>query len=630
MQSNDSARPALGALTLAALGVVFGDIGTSPLYAMRECFNPESSHALPATPANVLGVLSLIFWSLILIVSVKYLGFVLRASNRGEGGILSLMALAFPDKERPSRVRAVLMAGGVFGAALLYGDGMITPAMTVLSAVEGLSIAAPGIKHFVPPIAVGILVGLFSIQRLGTGLVGKMFGPVMVLWFLTLAVLGLKGVLLRPEVLVAFNPWNGLHLLLTNGHQGFVIIGAVFLVVTGGEALYADMGHFGVRPIRCAWFAIVLPALFLNYLGQGALLLDDPSPAKAGNPFFHLAPTWALYPLIALATAAACIASQALISGAFSLSMQAIQLGYLPRMIIRHTSRHERGQIYMPHVNWALMTACIGLVLGFGTSSNLAAAYGVAVAGTEVITTCLFYFAARRLWGWTRLQALALCGLLLSVELAFLSSNLLKVTHGGWFPLVAGAGIFAIMATWKTGRRLVWERLKNATLPRDLFFADIEANPPLRVPGTAIFMAGNPNGTPVALLHNLKHNKVLHARNILLTIVTDEIPHVPEAERVQVEQLPCGFQRVVGHYGFMEEPDVLKLLQTCELAGGPLEIAKTTFFLSRETVLDTGKARMSRWRKWLFAVLARNAQTATSYFGLPANRVVELGMQVEI
>jgi KUP system potassium uptake protein len=383
-----------------------------------------------------------------------------------------------------------------------------------------------------------------------------------------------------------------------------------------------------VQPIRRAWFCIVLPALFLNYLGQGALLLTDPE--AAAQPFFLLAPTWALYPLIALATAAACIASQALISGAFSLSMQAVQLGYLPRMAIFHTSRTERGQIYMPHVNWALMVACLGLVLGFGSSSNLAAAYGIAVACTEVVTTTLFFFAARRLWNWSTAQALALCGFLLVLELAFLSSNLLKVGQGGWFPLLVGALIFTVMTTWKTGRRLVWERIKNATLPRDLFFADIELNPPVRVPGTAIFMAGNPNGTPVALLHNLKHNKVLHTRNILLTIITEEVAHVPEAERVEVEQLPCGFQRVVGRYGFMEEPDVLQLLQTCPLTGGPLELAKTTFFLSRETVLDTGKSRMSRWRKWLFAVLARNAQTATTFFGLPANRVVELAMQVEI
>ena len=628
MNSHDSARPALGALTLAALGVVFGDIGTSPLYALKECFNPESPHSVKPTPDHVLGVLSLIFWSLALIVSVKYLAFVMRASNKGEGGILALMALAFPDRENPRRVRALLVGCGVFGAALLYGDGMITPAISVLSAIEGLEVATKAFNPYIVPLTVAVLVGLFSIQRFGTGRVGAVFGPVMIVWFLALTALGIKGILAKPEVIAAINPLHGLNFLLRAGYQGFVVIGSVFLVVTCGEALYADMGHFGIRPIRLAWFGLVLPALFINYLGQGALLLTNP--AAAENPFYLLAPNWALYPLVALSTAATVIASQALISGAYSLTMHAIQLGYLPRMFIRHTSRDERGQIYMPHVNWALMLACIGLVLGFRTSTNLAAAYGIAVTLTMLVTTMLFYFAARRLWQWPRLKAAAVCCLFFAGELAFFGSNALKIAHGGWFPLVAGAGIFAIMATWKTGRRLVWERIKDATLPRDLFIADIQANPPQRVPGTAIFMAGNPNGTPVALLHNLKHNKILHERNILLTVITTEEAHVPDAERVEVEQLPAGFQRVVGRYGFMEEPNILELLADAPLTGGPVEITKTTFFLSRETILDTGKARMTRWRKWLFAVLARNASTATSYFGLPANRVVELGMQVEI
>ncbi len=628
MQSNDSARPALGALTLAALGVVYGDIGTSPLYAMKECFLPGSSHSVPVTPENVLGVLSLIFWSLALIVSVKYLAFVMRASNRGEGGILALLALAFPDREQPRRTRAILIGCGVFGAALLYGDGMITPAISVLSAVEGLSVATDVFDPFILPITVAVLVGLFSIQWLGTGKVGRLFGPVMIVWFASLAILGAKGILEKPAVIAAVNPLYGLNFLLTAGHQGFVVIGSVFLVVTGGEALYADMGHFGIRPIRLAWFGLVLPALFINYLGQGALLLTNP--AAASKPFYFLAPKWALYPLVALATAATVIASQALISGAYSLTMHAIQLGYLPRMLIRHTSRDERGQIYMPHVNWALMLACIGLVLGFRSSTNLAAAYGIAVTLTMLVTTMLFYFAARRLWEWSRPKAAAVCCAFFIVELAFFGSNALKIAHGGWFPLVAGAAIFAVMTTWKTGRKLVWERIKDATLPRDLFIADIQANPPLRVPGTAIFMAGNPNGTPVALLHNLKHNKILHERNILLTVIVTEEAHVPDAERVTVEQLPAGFQRVVGRYGFMEEPNILKLLAESPIAGGPIEIPKTTFFLSRETILETGKARLWHWRKWLFSLLARNASTATSYFGLPANRVVELGMQVEI
>ena len=556
MNSHDSARPALGALTLAALGVVFGDIGTSPLYALKECFNPESPHSVKPTPDHVLGVLSLIFWSLALIVSVKYLAFVMRASNKGEGGILALMALAFPDRENPRRVRALLVGCGVFGAALLYGDGMITPAISVLSAIEGLEVATKAFNPYIVPLTVAVLVGLFSIQRFGTGRVGAVFGPVMIVWFLALTALGIKGILAKPEVIAAINPLHGLNFLLRAGYQGFVVIGSVFLVVTGGEALYADMGHFGIRPIRLAWFGLVLPALFINYLGQGALLLTNP--AAAENPFYLLAPNWALYPLVALSTAATVIASQALISGAYSLTMHAIQLGYLPRMFIRHTSRDERGQIYMPHVNWALMLACFGLVLGFRTSTNLAAAYGIAVTLTMLVTTMLFYFAARRLWQWPRLKAAAVCCLFFAGELAFFGSNALKIAHGGWFPLVAGAGIFAIMATWKTGRRLVWERIKDATLPRDLFIADIQANPPQRVPGTAIFMAGNPNGTPVALLHNLKHNKILHERNILLTVITTEEAHVPDAERVEVEQLPAGFQRVVGRYGFMEEPNILE------------------------------------------------------------------------
>ncbi|NBV24697.1 MAG: potassium transporter Kup [Proteobacteria bacterium] len=628
MQSHSTERAALPALTLAALGVVYGDIGTSPLYAFKECFNPDSPHAVKPTPDHVLGVLSLMFWSLVIIVSIKYLAFVMRADNKGEGGILALLSLAFPDRDKPNRWRAILIGCGVFGACLLYGDGMITPAISVLSAVEGLSEATKVFDPFIIPITVVILVGLFCIQRLGTGKVGALFGPVMVLWFAVLVVLGFRGIWIKPEVIAAINPWHGVQFLMTTGYQGFVVIGSVFLVVTGGEALYADMGHFGVRPIRIAWFAMVLPALFINYLGQGALVLADPT--AAASPFYRLAPAWALIPLVVLSTAATVIASQALISGAYSMTMHAIQLGYLPRMVIRHTSSAERGQIYMPHVNWALMLACIGLVLGFRTSSNLAAAYGIAVTLTMIVTTMLFYFASRRLWNWSRARAGLLCGAILLVELSFFASNLIKVAHGGWFPLLIGAVIFSVMATWKTGRKLVWERMQNATLPRDLFFADIEANPPQRVPGTAIFMAGNPNGTPVALLHNLKHNKILHQRNILLTILTDEVPHVAAADRVQVEQLPCGFQRVVGHYGFMEEPNILQLLKDAPVTGGPIEIPKTTFFLSRETVLDTGKAKLSRWRKWLFAVLARNASTATSYFGLPANRVVELGMQVEI
>ena len=615
------------ALMISALGVVFGDIGTSPLYALKECF--AGKHGVVPTEGNVLGVLALIFWSLILIVSIKYLGAVMRADNRGEGGILALLALAVPDRsDKLPRRRALLVGLAVFGATLLYGDGIITPAISVLSAVEGLGVATPHLKDFILPITIAVLIALFSVQHHGTGKMGKIFGPIMLVWFVCLAALGIKGILTAPRVLGALNPWAAVQFFAENGWKGFVVIGAVFLAVTGGEALYADMGHFGIRPIRRGWFRIVLPSLFLNYLGQGALLLNTPGAKE--NPFYLLAPGWALYPLVVLATAATVIASQAVISGAFSLTMQAIQLGYLPRMKIIHTSSAERGQIYMPHINWLLMIACIGLVLGFGSSTNLAAAYGIAVTLTMLIDTVLFFVAAQRLWHWSPVRAGALCALFFVVELAFVSANLFKIVHGGWFPLVVGAGIFAVMATWKTGRRLVWESLQNSALPRDLFFESIEHHAPQRIPGTAVFLAGNPHGTPLALLHNLKHNKVLHERNILLTLVTEDIPYVPADQRAEVEALPAGFQRVLARYGFMEEPNVRELLATTALAGGPIDVQKTTFFLSRETILPAGKKGMRLWRKWLFAVLSRNAQPATDFFKLPPNRVVELGMQVEL
>ena len=626
MNSNTTSRRYLYGMVLSALGVVYGDIGTSPLYALRECFHGE--HAVEPTPAHVLGVLSLIFWSLFLIVSVKYLCFVMRANNKGEGGILALLAMALPGREAPGRSRAALIAMGVFGAALLYGDGMITPAISVLSAVEGLNVATTMFEQWIIPITVVILIALFSFQHIGTGKVGNIFGPIMVVWFVVIAVLGVKGILKSPGVLVAFNPLHGLRFLAEGGWTGFVVLGSVFLVVTGGEALYADMGHFGVRPIRIAWFALVLPALFLNYLGQGGLLLSDP--AAAENPFYLLAPTWALYPLVVLATVATVIASQALISGAFSLTMQAIQLGYLPRLQIKHTSSHERGQIYLPQVNWALMLACIGLVLGFRTSSNLAAAYGIAVTLTMVITTALFYVAARRLWKWNPLVAGAVCGAFLLIELAFAAANCVKIANGGWFPLVIGAGIFTLMMTWKTGRRILRDRLQGGSLPMPVFLDSIRAGPPQRVSGTAVFMSGNPDGTPLALLHNLKHNKVLHARVVLLNITTADTPHMDAAERVRVEELEAGFWRVLARYGFMEEPNVPQLLAACAAQGLAIKPMETTFFLSRETIVSTPKPGMVQWRERLFAFMSRNAQPATAFFQLPANRVVELGMQVEI
>ena len=629
MENKPATGRYLAVLTLGALGVVYGDIGTSPLYALRECF--VGAHGMTPSHGNVLGVLSLIFWALLLIVSFKYLAIVLRATNKGEGGILAIMALAFPKQEPgASRRRALLIALGVFGAALLYGDGMITPAITVLSAMEGLKVATPAFEHFIIPLTILTLIGLFAAQSRGTGRVGAIFGPIMVIWFVALAMLGIGGIRHAPQVLYSLNPVLGLRFLLANGWDGFVVLGAVFLAVTGAEALYADVGHFGARPIRIAWFWAVLPGLFLNYLGQGALILKDARAIE--NPFYLLCPHWALLPMVCLATAAGVIASQALISGAFSLTIQAIQLGYLPRIAVKHTSSRERGQIYIPHVNWALMVACIGLVLGFESSSNMAAAYGIAVTLTMLCTTILFYFASRRLWDWSFLHAALLCGLFLILEGAFFGANLLKVLNGGWFPLVTGLIIFTLMATWKTGRQLVWDKLRPAAMPLEMFLESIETSKSLcRVPGTALFMTANPEGTPIALLHNLKHNKVLHERNIILTIVTDEVPQVNADKRIESEKLAQNFHRLIAHYGFMEEPNVPELLSAASLEGDPVKLHKTTFFLSRESIVPTNKPHsMVRWRKWLFAVMSRNAQSASSFYRIPANRVVELGMQVEL
>ncbi len=612
-------------LMVGALGVVYGDIGTSPLYALRECFH--GAHSVGVSPASVLGVLSLVFWSLASIVCVKYLLFVLRADNKGEGGILSLLALAFGDEPVASRRRAVLVALGVFGAALLYGDGMLTPCVTVLGAIEGLEVATPMFSPYVVPLTIVVLVVLFAVQRVGTGGMGRVFGPVTVVWFAVLAALGVRGILMAPEVLFALSPHHAVIFLAGNSTAAFVVMGAVFLAVTGAEALYADLGHFGAKPIRRAWFTVVFPALMLNYLGQGALLLRDPSAAV--NPFYKLAPEWALYPLVALSTMAAVIASQALISGAFSISMQAIQLGYLPRMEIRHTSAHERGQIYLPLVNWLLMLACVALVLGFQTSSRLAAAYGIAVTLTMLITTVLFYFAARRLWHWSAWKAGALCGAFFALELVFFAANALKIAHGGWFPLAIGALLFTVMSTWKTGRKLLGQRLAASVLPLDVFVQSIAVDPPHRVRGTAVFMSGNPDGTPLALLHNLKHNRVLHERAVLLTIAISDEAHVDEADRVRVELLGHGLFRVRARCGFMERATVSELLVKCAAQGLELRDAETTFFLSRETIRPSARPGMALWRERLFAFLARNAQPATAFFELPANRVVELGMQVE-
>ncbi len=613
-------------LTLAALGVVFGDIGTSPLYALRECF--DEKHGLPLNPDNVLGVLSLIFWSLILIISVKYLVYVCRADNKGEGGILSLLALAFPERARRGKTALGLAGLGLFGAALMFGDGMITPPITVLGAVEGLSVVAQDLDALVIPISMVILVGLFSVQHIGTGKVGRVFGPVMLVWFITIAVLGVFQVVKSPGVLKAIAPWYAVKFLVSGGWTSFTVLGAVFLVLTGGEALYADMGHFGLRPVRQAWFGLVLPSLFLNYLGQGALLLNNP---EVTNPFYALASGVWVYPLLVLATAAAIIASQALISGVFSLTMQAIQLGYLPRAEIRHTSQTLRGQIYVPLANWLLLLPCLGLVLGFGSSSGLAAAYGVAVSLTMLVTTIMFYHAARRLWNWSRAHAALVCGVLAAVELPFLAANLVKLPDGGWFPIVAALVLFALMRTWKSGRRRLRQRLESSILPLDMFLADIEERKPHRVGGTAVFMAGSPTGTPLALLHNLKHNRVLHERVVLLTITTEEDARVPGGRRVEIIRHGQGFYRVIARHGFMDEPDIVEILRLCGEQNLQLRLSETTFFLSRENVLcREGRGWVRGWRDRIFAYLARNAQSATAFFGLPANRVVELGMQVEL
>jgi KUP system potassium uptake protein len=617
----------LALLSLGALGVVYGDIGTSPIYAIRESFHAE--HDLVASMANVFGVLSLIFWSLIIVISIKYLVFVLRADNRGEGGILALTSLVTPVGIMRRGGRWALILLGLFGAALLYGDSMLTPAISVLSAVEGLSVITPFFDPYVIPITIAILVALFTVQSRGTAGVGAVFGPVTLVWFVTLALLGIYHLAREPGVIAATNPVYAVRFFIDNGVRGFVVLGSVFLVVTGGEALYADMGHFGTRPIRLTWFSIVLPCLLLNYFGQGALIIGDP--AAAANPFFLMAPAWGLIPLVILTTMATIIASQAVISGAFSLTMQAVQFGYLPRVEIDHTSATERGQIYIPSVNWALMVACVGLVLGFRSSSNLAAAYGVAVTTTMVVTTILFYVVARERWRWALPVSLALTGLFLAVDVAFWGANLVKIPQGGWFPLVIAGAVFVLMTTWKTGRVILARRLAASSLPWEFFVADVKESPPARVPGTAIFMYGNPDGTPPALLHALQHFRVLHEKVVLLRVETEEIPHIPAAERARVHQLEEGFYRVSLRYGFMEDPNVPKDLEGLRVNGLSIDPGRATFFLGRETLIATRRrAGMWLWREQLFAFMSRNARTATSFFHLPPNRVVELGTQIEI
>jgi KUP system potassium uptake protein len=622
------AHASVAGLALAALGVVYGDIGTSPLYAMKECFT--GSHGVAPTPQNVLGVLSLVFWAMTFVVTFKYLTFVMRAHNRGEGGILALMALV--GQRHAGGARGVLLMIGLFGATLLYGDGIITPAISVLGAMDGLAIAAPGFAPLIVPLTVVVLILLFALQSRGTATVGAVFGPIMVVWFTMIAVLGVGGILRDPTVFRALLPTYAVDFFLRNGVTGFLVLAAVVLVITGGEALYADMGHFGPRPIRLAWLTVAMPALLLNYFGQGALLLHDPAVAR--NPFYLLAPSWFVYPATAIATLAAVVASQALISGAFSLTRQAVQLGYCPRVTIRHTSHTEIGQIYVPEVNWAIAVACIALVLGFRTSSNLAAAYGIAVTGTMATTTLLFHRVMRDIWKWSRPRAWTLSLLFLTVDLAFLTANLAKIPHGGWFPLVAAAGIFALLSTWKRGRAELAVQMKQAGLPLQMFLDEIGRKPPHRVQGTAIFMTGNIGNVPPVLLHHLKHNRVLHEQVVLASIRTLEIPSVPEEERFELTELGHGFFQVIAEYGFMQTPDVPALMASIQASKvAPqlrLEPMQTSYFLGRETLLPGGPSKMAGWRKRLFIVMARNAQTASAFFGLTPNRVVELGAQIRL
>jgi KUP system potassium uptake protein len=611
----------LALLALGALGVVYGDIGTSPLYSLRECFH--GSHGVPVTPHNVYGVLSLVFWSLTLIISIKYLSYILRADNKGEGGTLALMALASSALKSP-RARTLIALLGVFGSALVYGDGMITPAISVLSAVEGLEIAAPQLHSFVVPITIVILIGLFAIQRHGTARVGALIGPVMVIWFTTLAVLGVANIIRHPEVLGAVWPGHAVRFFHENKLAGVSVLGSVVLVITGGEALYADLGHFGKKPIRLAWFGLVAPALTLNYFGQGSLIIHDVRAIE--NPFFLLAPTWALLPLVVLSTAATVIASQAMISGVYSLTRAAAMLGFLPRVNVQHTSAHERGQIYVPSINWLLMLAAIALVLGFGSSSNLAAAYGIAVTMTMVLTTVMAFFLTRFAWGWSLPKSLAVTAIFLIPELFFVGANLTKVAHGGWFPLVLGAGLFAIMTTWKRGRAILFQRFQEKLLPLPDFYELMHVEIPARVPGTAVFMT-SADGTPPAMLHNFLHNRVVHQHIVLLTIVTSDDARVAEGERCTIEQLENGFVKLVARYGFMERPDVPQLLLRSKLISN---VEHTTFFLGRETMIATARPGMARWRVHLFAFLARNALPATRFFNIPPDRVMEIGAQIEL
>jgi KUP system potassium uptake protein len=620
----------LAMLALGALGVVYGDIGTSPLYAMRECLgvSPDRPHAVsPVDPANVYGVLSLVFWALTLVVCVKYLAFVLRADNRGEGGILALAALVDRKIERRTR-HAIPILLALFGAGLLYGDGAITPAISVLGAIEGLSEQSPALSYLVVPLSAAILIGLFWIQRYGTHRIGAVSGWVMLVWFAAIAVMGLHYVVLRPTVLQAMSPHYAVLFLIHHGGHGFLLLGSVVLCVTGGEALYADMGHFGKRPIRLAWFTLAFPALLLNYFGQGALYLEKGT--AVGNPFYGLVSGPLLIPMLLIATAAAIIASQALISGAFSLTNQAVQLGYLPRVTVVHTSHKMEGQIYIPEVNWLLMVSTVTLVLAFRSSSSLAAAYGIAVTGTMAITSYLYFLVCRRNWNYSLRAALALFIPFIVIDISFFSANAVKIAAGGWFPLSVGAGVFAVMTTWWRGRNELSKVMETGTIPDEIFLEDIGQTKLPRVAGTAVFMSSGTDGMPNVLLHHVKHNKVLHRQVVLLSVMTENVPFVVGNTALQVRDLGHGFYRVIARVGFMQQPNVPKILARCEKHNLVVILPDTTYYLGRQTLITSGTARLARWRKLLFSFLARNARPPTSFFNLPPNRVVELGLQIEL
>ncbi len=621
-----NSRHRLIALSIGALGVVYGDIGTSPLYAVRECFHGE--YGILPNQENVLGVLSLMFWALVVIVCTKYLTFILRADNNGEGGIIALVALVGRALNLGKRRRLFLLMIGLFAASLLYGDGMITPAISVLSAVEGLRIAAPGLEPYVIPLTVVILILIFLLQRKGTKDIGFLFGPVMAIWFSVIAILGISSLIHNPKVLLALSPLHGVRFLAHNSWHGFLVLGAVFLVVTGAEALYADLGHFGRRPIRISWFAVAFPALLCNYFGQGALLLAHPE--EAHHPFYALAPAWSIYPLILLSTAATIIASQATISGAFSLTRQAVQLGYLPRFRIVHTSATEIGQVYIPQVNWLLMIATIVLVLGFQTSSKLAAAYGVAVTTTMLIATVLFYFVAREKWKWSRLRAGSLIGVFLVVDLSFFGANLVKIAHGAWFPLAIGGVIYILMTTWRKGRALLAAKLYSPKQSIEEFIDVLAKNPPLRVPGKAVYLAGRPDLTPPALLHNLKHNKVLHSQVAVLSVITENVPVVPRDEKIRVRELGSGFYCVIAKHGFMEEPNVPYFLALAREKGLDFDISEVSFVLGRERLLPERHRLMAFWQESIFAFVSHNTVGPTAYFHLPPDQVLEIGSQMAI